>query len=288
MAKPTTTTKPSKPEPTGEASPPMGGNTFTAFMGSVIMMCVCSAAGFGTVAYGLEAKITELLPEGAEPIALPMAAAMFHIFVVQWLAMMVNNARVKYDVKWPTMYAESSHPNAIAYNCAQRAHQHVLEQTPMAMIVLVVASFSYPASAGCGIGLFTFSKIIGNVFGYSSGKAWRRSWGSFGYLGIMPVVGLAILATLSKFGISSDVAAAYVADKTAVGIEIATPYAVAAYEKSSEFGAMCLEKAGPYAQEAVAKTKEFGAMCVEKAGPYMDKATEAAKPYVDAVKAKFS
>ena len=61
----------------------------------------------------------------------------------------------------------------------------------------------------------------------------------------MPVVGLAILATLSKFGISSDVAAAYVADKTAVGIEIATPYAVTAYEKSSEFGAMCLEKAGP-------------------------------------------
>ena len=69
---------------------------------------------------------------------------------------------------------------------------------------------------------------------------------------------------------------------------LATPYAVAAYEKSSEFGAMCLEKAGPYAQEAVAKTKEFGAMCVEKAGPYMDKATEAAKPYVEAVKAKFS
>ena len=29
-------------------------------------------------------------------------------------------------------------------------------------------------------------------------------------------------------------------------------------------------------------------MCVEKAGPCMDKATEAAKPYVEAVKAKFS
>jgi hypothetical protein len=52
----------------------------------------------------------------ADAKACPMAAGVLHVFVLQWLAMRVNAARVKYNVPWPTLYAEATHPHATAYN----------------------------------------------------------------------------------------------------------------------------------------------------------------------------
>jgi glutathione S-transferase len=224
-----------------------------------MFLVIASAMGFGVLSVGLEDKLKALLPPKADPLALPMAVAILHIFVLQWLGFMVNNARVRYDVKWPWLYADKDHPNAVAYNCAQRAHQHVLEQTVLAGIVLVVASTEYPCSAGAGIGLFSFSKIIGNVFGYASGNAKRRNWGGFGYLGLLPVVGLAILATIKKFGVEPDAAAAAVAEVVGpyatMAMETAQPYATMAMEKAQPYATMAMETAAPYVEAAKAKMK---------------------------------
>ena len=260
MAKPAPTPSPpkaAKSKPTGEALPPMGGNAITALFASVVFFCIASAFGFGVLTLGWEEKIKGMLPEKAEPIAVPMAAGIFHVFVLQWLGMNVNNARVRYDVKWPTMYADKDHPNAVAYNCAQRAHQHVLEQSVAAAIAVVVASVEYPCCAGAGLALFTFSKITGNVFGYASGNANRRSWGMYGYLGLLSVLGLAILATIKKFGVEPEVAANAVAETTGPYVE------------------MIMDKIGPMYDKAV-----------EAAKPHLDKAMAAAAPYIEQAKAK--
>ena len=162
-----------------------------------------------------------------DPYAAPFAAALFHLFVLQWLAMMVNNARVKYNVPWPTLYVDKSHPHAVEYNwcaarlrlhraqrnhasisslacpwahaeallwyseeltvcyvrcpcSAQRAHQHVLEQTPFLFTVVAIASSEFPLCAGVGGIIFSFSKVVGNVFGYASGSSKARNRGAFG------------------------------------------------------------------------------------------------------------
>merc|ERR1719421_962536 len=114
--------------------------------------------------------------------------------------MRVNAARVKYNVPWPTLYVEPSYPHATAYNCAQRAHQHVLEQTPTLVILVLIASTRYPLTAGLASAFFSTSKIVGNVIGYAGGNSKAKNRGAFGYLGLLPLIGLASLSTLTTAG----------------------------------------------------------------------------------------
>merc|ERR1719331_2584409 len=109
----------------------------------------------------------------------------------------------------------------------------------MAGIALVVASVEYPCCAGAGIGLFSFSKVVGNVFGYASGNAKRRNWGGFGYLALLPTIGLACFATLKKFGVDPDAAAASVVEKAA-------PIAAQVGEAAAPYVAQAREAAAPY------------------------------------------
>ena len=209
------------------------------------------------------------MPPKADPMALLMAAGVFHLFVLQWLAMQVNNARVRYGVPWPYLYAERSHPMAIPYNCAQRAHQHTLEATVTAAIAGAIASSEYPLCAGAGLALWSFSKVIGNVLGYGSGKASRKGWGTFGYLGLLPVTGLAIFAMLKRFGLEPQEAVDAVKPYVDDAVEKATPYALLAAEKAQEAAVVAAEK-----------TKEAAAAAAVAAEPYIAQAQEAATPYV--------
>jgi len=266
----------------GEALPPMGGNIISAFIMSCISTLIAISFGFGTLKLELESKIKALLPENADPLALPMAAGLLHIFVMQWLAMMVNNARVRYGVAWPWLYAEKSHPNAIPYNCAQRAHQHYLEQTIMVGIILVIAASEFPNTAGAGTIVFTFSKILGNVVGYNSGNASRRNWGGFGYIGLLAVLGLAFFAVVKKFGVDLQ-------PLVENAVETAKPYCIAAYEKAKPIAEKCIEKAMPYVEAAGEKVKPYydQAMANEyvgKAAGYAGTAFESAKAGFDSAK----
>lgn len=261
----------------GEALPPMPGNTFTALISLCVFFSMATGAGYGAIKMGMEEKMQSLLPAAAEPLALPLAASLFHVFVMQWLAFCVNNARIRYNVPWPNLYAESTHPDAIPYNCVQRAHQHFLEQTLMVGILMAVASTEYPFSAGACTMVFTFSKIIGNVLGYGSGKASRRNWGMFGYLGLIVLMGLAVFATAKKFGLDAE-------GFVAAGVEGASPYVTAAAEKAKPYVDAAAEKAKPYVDDALEKAKPYVEQATEAAKPYVAQATEAAGPYVAAAK----
>ena len=43
------------------------------------------------------------------------------------MSLKVGKARKQFKIPYPVMYAESSHKDANAFNCVQRAHQNSLE-----------------------------------------------------------------------------------------------------------------------------------------------------------------
>lgn len=51
-----------------------------------------------------------------------------------------HNALFRYGVKYPALYADSSNPNANAFNCVQRGHQNTLEGYPLFLALLFASS----------------------------------------------------------------------------------------------------------------------------------------------------
>ena len=216
----------------------------------------------------------------ADPLAAPIAAAVFHFVIVQWLALLVNSARRRYSVPWPTMYAEASQPHAHEYNCCQRAHQHVLEQTPMLLTLLFVSSLEFPLTAGACAALFSFSKVVGNVFGYSRGNVKAKNRGGFGYLGLLALIGLTGLVVLRKAGVAERAAS-----KVESAVAAAKPMASSALNMTIEATYDAYEAAKPKMYEASRATYEATSAAYVSASaaaaPIVFKAYEPLKPYVD-------
>ena len=59
----------------------------------------------------------------------------------------------------------------------------------MLLTLLGIGSLEYPLTSGVAAVLFSFSKIVGNVFGYSRGRSSAKNRGAFGYLGLLTLVG---------------------------------------------------------------------------------------------------
>jgi len=220
----------------GEALPPVGTGPFmSGFFAMVFFLFPAVLTLLLEPVVKPEEKLKALVGSMVDdPIAAPIFAAIFHLFVLQWLAMCVNGARVKFNVAWPTLYVESTHVNATAYNCAQRAHQHVLEQTHTLLVLLLIASLDFPLTAGVASALFSFSKIVGNVFGYSSGDAKKKDRGAFGYLGLLSLFGLSMLVGLRRAGhadrVTTHVEAAYNQSAAVIGPYV-MPYVEVAMAK---------------------------------------------------------
>jgi len=60
---------------------------------------------------------------------------------------MVVKARLKYDIKYPLLYAPPDHKDATAFNCVQRCHQNYLETVNLVMISVFTTGLVYPVSA---------------------------------------------------------------------------------------------------------------------------------------------
>jgi glutathione S-transferase len=263
----------------GESLPPIGGNTLSTGLFSLVFMGLAMGAGLLALHVDTEATLRAALPAGADPLALPMGACVLHVLVLQWLAMKVNAARLKYGVPWPFLYAERAHPHAVAYNCAQRAHQHVLEQSVSAALVLAVAGLEYPATAGAGIAVWSFSKVVGNVIGYSSGASSRKNWGAFGYLGLLPVTGLAVWATAKRLGLAPDEAMAASATHVAAGIAACRPYVESGARAAAPYATAAYEAASPYLVPAVDACRPYVTTAAEACRPYVTAAADMAAPY---------
>jgi glutathione S-transferase len=51
-------------------------------------------------------------------------------------------------VAYPKLYADGDSEKAFAFNCAQRAHQNVLEQMPIWLAAQAALALMHPYSAG--------------------------------------------------------------------------------------------------------------------------------------------
>ncbi len=56
------------------------------------------------------------------------------------MSVKVSQARKKFGVRYPALYADSSNKDADAFNCVQRGHQNSLEQLPHFLSTFAVAS----------------------------------------------------------------------------------------------------------------------------------------------------
>ena len=82
-------------------------------------------------------------------------------FANQYLVVGVMQARKKYGIKYPNLYAPPGHKNEEAFNCAQRAHQNTVESMPLFLVELVLVGLFYPLfAASCG-GLWSVGEGAG-------------------------------------------------------------------------------------------------------------------------------
>ncbi|XP_057500765.1 uncharacterized protein LOC130784793 [Actinidia eriantha] len=97
-----------------------------------------------------------------------------YCFLNFWMSSRVVNARKKYNVNFPTMYAsESENKDAKLFNCVQRGHQNSLEMMPKFFMLMIVGGIRHPLiCASLGV-----VYVVGRYFfftGYSSGDPQKR------------------------------------------------------------------------------------------------------------------
>jgi glutathione S-transferase len=114
-----------------------------------------------------------------------LLALLATVFVHYWyMAAGVSAARKKYGVKYPTLYAESSNPQANDFNCVQRGHQNSLEQLPHFLSVFAAAAIKYPIPAAVAALVYNVGKFV-YFKGYSTGKPSARNRGAFSYFALL-------------------------------------------------------------------------------------------------------
>jgi glutathione S-transferase len=121
--------------------------------------------------------------DGSLWVALPFAVVLLIAIQNIVFGVSVGQARKKYKVFYPAMYAykgqvypESlndkkedlkpiSEEDAFKYNCIQRGHQNYLENLPTFFALLFVGAFTFPLYAGvCGL-IWWFGKFF-YFYGY--------------------------------------------------------------------------------------------------------------------------
>ncbi|PSC71425.1 Microsomal glutathione S-transferase 3 [Micractinium conductrix] len=108
-----------------------------------------------------------------------------------WMGVKVGQARKKYNVAYPALYAPPGHKNEKEYNCVQRAHQNSLENLPGFFALLLTAGLRYPVSAAIAGAVYLVGKIV-YFNGYSTGDPAARQRGAFSYFGYFGLLGMVV------------------------------------------------------------------------------------------------
>ena len=134
----------------------------------------------------------------------PLVFCIFNFFVLSF-GMRSGQARRKYteqatkdgekDVEdrygLPNLYAQGTTKNAKAFNCVQRAHQHIFESLTQVMFASVVAAISYPVTAGVASLLYAIGRFYTSK-GYAEGEGDASKRFKYGILGRFMYRGLLI------------------------------------------------------------------------------------------------
>ncbi|KAK4309731.1 hypothetical protein Pmani_018660 [Petrolisthes manimaculis] len=107
--------------------------------------------------------------------------AIFSIFMIQWKAWKVVQARRFYKVPYPTLYYKT---NNDIFNCYQRAHQNTLENYPQFLVLLLLGGLYNPIVSAVGGAIWCMGRVT-YAYGYYTGDPSKRSNGVFGYIGIL-------------------------------------------------------------------------------------------------------
>ncbi|KAH8924346.1 microsomal glutathione S-transferase 3 [Atractiella rhizophila] len=107
--------------------------------------------------------------------------------VVEWQRfIVVGGARQRAGVPYPLAYApaDDKRPEAIAFNCAQRANQNMLEALPAFYFSLAFAGLKHPRLAAVFGTLFVVGRIFYTI-GYATGVPKKRysGLGGFSHIG---------------------------------------------------------------------------------------------------------
>ncbi|KAJ7099717.1 membrane-associated proteins in eicosanoid and glutathione metabolism [Mycena epipterygia] len=114
------------------------------------------------------------------PAATPYlaGAVLSTVFVLLGQTWAVVRLRGPSGVRYPRAYADKAemeaNPNALKFNCAQRAHQNTLENLPMLYSMTLITSLKYPMLAASALGLWSVTRI-GYTIGYNTGDPKKRS-----------------------------------------------------------------------------------------------------------------
>jgi len=122
------------------------------------------------------------------------------VFVLIYKGINVGMARKKYEVKYPVMYSDENGGDNM-FNCVQRAHQNTLENYPQFLFFLTTAGLSHPVLASLA-GVIYLAGRIAFAKGYYTGNPENRRWGSFGYIGLLTMLGCSIHTSLKFLGIA--------------------------------------------------------------------------------------
>ncbi|KAJ7507312.1 hypothetical protein B0H11DRAFT_2219130 [Mycena galericulata] len=118
---------------------------------------------------------TLIVPAGTSYVA---GAVLSTVFLLLFQTSTVIKYRGLSGIKYPRVYAEKAemdaNPNAILFNCAQRAHQNTLENLPMLYSMTLITSLKYPILAASALALWSLARV-GYTLGYTTGQPHKRS-----------------------------------------------------------------------------------------------------------------
>jgi MAPEG family len=82
----------------------------------------------------------------------------------------------------PNLYAQGTSKNVKAFNCAQRAHQHIFENLNMVVFGSTLAAIHYPICAAISAGVYSMGRIIiSNAYAASDGEPSKRYSNALGF-----------------------------------------------------------------------------------------------------------
>ncbi|KAF7342014.1 MAPEG family [Mycena venus] len=132
----------------------------------------------------LDAALRSSIPSMSTPIVLPPGASYVAGAVLSTVYLLIYQLRtvIKYrglsGVKYPRIYATDKeaevNPNAMKFNCAQRAHQNTLENLPLLYSTTLITALKYPVFAASALGLWSLARV-GYTLGYTTGDPKKRT-----------------------------------------------------------------------------------------------------------------
>eukprot|EP00992_Anisonema_acinus_P001576 TRINITY_DN10498_c0_g2_i2.p2 TRINITY_DN10498_c0_g2~~TRINITY_DN10498_c0_g2_i2.p2 ORF type:complete len:142 (-),score=41.95 TRINITY_DN10498_c0_g2_i2:51-476(-) len=111
-----------------------------------------------------------------------------------FLIVQVAQARKRYNVQYPNLYAPAGHKNAAAFDSVQRAHQNTLENFAPLQLLMVLSGLVFPRQAASFGLLWVVARVI-----YGAGYAWagprgRMAGAILSQLAQLPLLGLTFWA----------------------------------------------------------------------------------------------